>query len=87
MASTDSQLHSGRPTALLILRGETLRYIWRIPLVVGTLLTIVNQSRYMLDGVDAAAVVAVLINYLTPYVVSSLGFLNYQQRQAQNGAV
>lgn len=87
MASTDSQLHSGRPTALLILRGETLRYIWRIPLVVGTLLTIVNQSRYMLDGVDAAAVVAVLINYLTPYVVSSLGFLNYQQRQAQNGAM
>jgi hypothetical protein len=84
MAAHSPQLLSGRPTAFLILRGETLRYIWRIPLVVGTFLTLVNQSKHILDGPDVASLVAMGVNYVTPYVVSSLGFLTYRRCQLQN---
>lgn len=62
-----------------ILTGETLPHIWRIPLVVGTLLTTVNQSRHILDGPDLGVGVAVATNYLCPYVVASLGLLHQER--------
>lgn len=67
------------PAWKLIVTGATLRFVWRIPLIVGTLLTVVNQTGSLLDGRYTMAAVAVAANYATPYVVSSLGFLTFQR--------
>ena len=67
------------PSWLLILRGRTLPYVWRIPAVVGCLLTAVNQGPHLPDGLHLGAMLAIVVNFLTPYVVSSLGFLAYRR--------
>ncbi|MEM9133013.1 MAG: hypothetical protein AAF962_08725 [Actinomycetota bacterium] len=61
----------------LLLTGAALPAIWRIPLVVGTVLTVVNQGPSMRQP-SLATLLAVVVNYLTPYVVSSLGWLRAQ---------
>ena len=60
----------------LILRGVTFPTASRVSLVVGTLLTAVNQATVLLHG-DATAVTTVRIafNYAIPYVVASIGYL------------
>jgi len=73
------------PAWRLILTGATLRFVWRIPLLVGTLLTLVNQGARLAGGLEAAIMLPVVFNYLTPYVVSSLGFLA-AQRVEGNGS-
>ncbi len=67
------------PAWRLIVTGATLRYVWRIPLLVGTLLTLVNQGTRLTGGFEAAVILPVVFNYVTPYVVSSLGFLAAQR--------
>ncbi len=60
----------------LICRGATFRTASRIALVVGTLLTAVNQGTVLAAGhAGAATVLRVVANYLIPYAVSSLGYL------------
>ncbi len=73
------------PAWRLIITGATLRFVWRIPLLVGTLLTLVNQGARMAGGLEPMIMVPVVFNYLTPYVVSSLGFLA-AQRVGANGS-
>jgi len=47
-----------------------------IALVVGTWLTVVNQGDVVLaKGIDAALLLKIAVNYLTPFVVSNLGLL------------
>ena len=48
----------------------------RVALVVGTILTLVNQGSVILGG-DATAVtwVRVCVNYVVPFIVSSIGYL------------
>lgn len=60
----------------LILRGVTFRTCARVALVVGTILTIVNQGSVIVGG-DASPVtwVRMGVNYLVPFVVSSIGYL------------
>jgi len=60
----------------LILRGVTFRTCAQVALVVGTILTIVNQGSVIVGG-DASLVtwVRVCVNYLVPFVVSSIGYL------------
>lgn len=61
---------------VLICRGATFRTGSRIALVVGTLLTAVNQGTVLASGhAGAATIFRVVANYLIPYVVSSLGYL------------
>ena len=61
----------------LILRGVTFHIASRVALVVGTLLSIVNQGNVIATG-DATAVTAVrvAINYLVPFTVASIGYLS-----------
>jgi hypothetical protein len=60
----------------LVLRGVTFRTCARVALVVGTILTLVNQGSVILGG-DAtpATWVRVGVNYLVPFIVSSIGYL------------
>lgn len=65
----------------LILRGQTRRPALPVALVVGTLLTVVNQLDVILSGtLSLQLAVRVAANYAIPYVVSSVGFLNAFRR-------
>jgi hypothetical protein len=59
----------------LIARGYTFRPCIRIALVVGTVLSIVNQGAVVVDGADAMTAVRIGFNYFVPFVVSSIGYL------------
>ncbi|MBI1375954.1 MAG: hypothetical protein GC157_00500 [Frankiales bacterium] len=61
---------------LLICRGATFATASRIALVVGTVLTLVNQATVIASGdLSAPTLLRVAANYLIPYVVSSIGYL------------
>lgn len=60
----------------LICRGATFRTASRISFVVGTLLTVANQAGVLMNGDQTSLTwVRIGFNYLTPYVVASLGYL------------
>ena len=63
----------------LFLRGATLATAARIALVVGTWLSLMNQGRSIVEG--DAPWVKVALNYLTPFVVASLGYLAGRRRR------
>ena len=63
----------------LFLRGATLATSARIAVVVGTWLSLMNQGRAIVDG--NAPWVKVALNYLTPFVVASLGYLAARRRR------
>jgi len=59
-----------------IARGVTFRTASRVALVVGTILTLVNQGAIMMDGDSTVGTwVRVGVNYLVPYLVSSVGYI------------
>ena len=61
---------------VLICRGVTFHTAVRVALVVGTILTVVNQGSVMVGGDSTIATwIRVVINYLVPYLVSSIGYL------------
>jgi len=68
----------------LFLAGATLRTAWKVAAVVGTVLSAVNQGSVITDG-DATPVtwVRVGVNYLVPFLVSSVGFLSACRDQGQ----
>lgn len=68
---------SARDALRLALRPSTLRRTVVIAVIVGTLLSIVNQGDVLLRG-DATTVtwLRVLANYLVPFCVSTAGFLS-----------
>lgn len=70
---------SYRDAAAMFLRGATAGTASRISLVVGTWLSLLNQGHPILDGRPPWAKVA--LNYLTPFVVASLGFLAARRRR------
>jgi hypothetical protein len=61
----------------LFCRGATFSTAAPIALIVGTVLSLVNQLHVVLDG-DAtwATWVRVVVNYAVPYSVASIGFLS-----------
>ena len=65
------------PQALsLVLRGATVRVAGRVALVVGTILSTANQGSVIVDGHSTWVTwVRVGVNYATPFVVASLGYL------------
>ena len=60
----------------MILRGVTFTTCARIALVVGTILSVVNQGSVIVEG-DATTTtwLRVAFNYFVPFVVSSIGYL------------
>lgn len=63
--------------ALLILKGTTRRIALPVALVVGTLLSAVNQAPALIHGHHGGAtIIRIAVNYLVPYTVSSIGFLS-----------
>jgi len=60
----------------LIISGVTFRTCARVAIVVGTILTLVNQGSVILAGdASLATWVRVAVNYLVPFIVSSIGYL------------
>lgn len=86
-------MNTGRPAlawstpleaCVLIAKGATFRTASKIALVVGTLLTAVNQGAVIVAG-DAtlATWLRTAANYLIPYTVASIGYLTpFRQREA-----
>jgi len=61
---------------VLFLRGATIRVGGRVAVVVGTILSAVNQGSLIVAGdATAATWIRVAVNYLTPFVVTSIGYL------------
>ncbi|MGE0026347.1 MAG: nitrate/nitrite transporter NrtS [Thermoleophilia bacterium] len=57
-----------------------------VALIVGTLLTLINQWARLVDGdVDAATAARVAANYLIPWCVSSIGFISARRTQGRPG--
>lgn len=73
---TDLAWSHRRDAVRLIVTGTTFHTASRVAVVVGTLLTVVNQTGVILGG-EATWVTAVRVvfNYLIPYVVASIGYL------------
>ena len=70
---------SYRDAALLFLRGATLPTAVRISLVVGTWLSLMNQGGLIVNGHPPW--VKLVLNYLTPFSVASLGYLAARRRR------
>lgn len=62
----------------IFLRGATVPSASRIALVVGTWLSLVNQSDRLVHG--TIPWLSVALNYATPFTVASLGFLAARRR-------
>lgn len=57
-------------------RWDHLRATGGVALLVGSWLTLVNQADVIAaQGIDAIIVIKIVINYLTPFVVSNIGLL------------
>lgn len=68
------------PQALrMFLRGVTVPSASRIAVVVGTWLSLLNQSGPIIDG--RPPWLKLVLNYATPFVVASLGFLAARRRR------
>jgi hypothetical protein len=74
-----------RQALRLFVRGVTMRSAARITLVVGTWLSVMNQGGQILDG--RLPWVKVFLNYLTPFAVSSLGFLAASRQRSGVGGL
>lgn len=60
----------------LVARGATVRVAGRVAVVVGTILSAVNQGLIIAGGHSSWATwVRVAVNYATPFVVASVGYL------------
>ena len=70
---------SYRQAARLFLRGATIVSATPIAAVVGTWLSLLNQGSAILDGRPPWLKLA--LNYATPFVVASLGFLAARRRR------
>jgi len=65
-----------RQELVLFLRGVTVGVAGRVAIVVGTILSAVNQGSVILAG-DATGFTwtRIAVNYLIPFVVASFGYL------------
>jgi hypothetical protein len=73
-----------REALAICLRREHLRSTVRIALVVGTILTLINQLDVILRG-DATTITWVKagLNYCVPFIVSNLGLLAGKRAEAE----
>ncbi|WP_245975493.1 class I SAM-dependent methyltransferase [Amycolatopsis palatopharyngis] len=65
-----------RDALLLVARGRTARTAVPVAVVVGTVLSLVNQGTVIVEGTaDTGTWARVAVNYAVPFVVASIGFL------------
>lgn len=65
-----------RDAARLILSGATFHTASRVAVVVGAILTLVNQGEVLLRGEATAMTwVRAAFNFVVPYLVASIGYL------------
>jgi hypothetical protein len=71
----------------ICMQREHLRRTVRIALVVGTILTLINQADVIIRG-DATALtwVKAALNYCVPFIVSNLGLLAGKRAEAESEA-
>ena len=82
VAASPTWATPGEALRLVFLR-TTLRKTIKIALVVGTILSLINQSGVVLDGrATYVTWIRVGANYLVPFCVSSTGFLSATRRRA-----
>ena len=74
-----STWESYREAAWLFVHGATVRSALPIAAVVGTWLSLVNQGAAIVDGRPPWFKLA--LNYATPFVVASLGYLAARRRR------
>lgn len=61
---------------MLVLKGVTFHTAMRVALVVGTILTLVNQGEVLWQGEQTPLTfVRIGFNYLIPFIVASIGYL------------
>jgi hypothetical protein len=75
---------TSREAIRIVFRREHLRRTVRIALLVGTILTLINQLDVILRG-DATTVTWVKagLNYCVPFIVSNLGLLAGKRAEAE----
>lgn len=62
--------------ALLVVRGRTARTAFPVAIVVGTVLSLVNQGAIILAATATTGTwVRVAVNYMVPFIVASVGYL------------
>lgn len=67
----------------LVLRGRTVRTAGPIALVVGTIVSLVNQGDVILTGhAGGITWLRVAVNYLVPFIVASAAYLSACRRRA-----
>jgi hypothetical protein len=67
----------------MFLRGHTVRTACPTALVVGTVLSAVNQGAVLVDGQASASTwLRIAINYLVPFLVASFGYLSARRARA-----
>lgn len=65
-----------RQALSLVARGATVRVAGRVALAVGTILSVANQGTVIAEGHSSWVTwLRVAVNYITPFVVASLGYL------------
>jgi hypothetical protein len=75
---------SAREALRICLRREHLRRTLRIALVVGTIVTLINQADVMLGGEATAGTwIKAALNYCAPVIVSNLGLLAGKRAEAR----
>lgn len=84
MATGEMRLGGGIREALSIcMRRELLRRTLRIALVVGVILTLINQADVIIGGdASTATWIKVGLNFCVPFVVSNLGLLAGKRAEA-----
>lgn len=73
--------HSASEALQLVFSRQLLPRLVVIALVVGTILSMVNQAHIMAAGdLNAATWARIVANYVTPFVVASIGALSAARR-------
>lgn len=74
--------HRRRDAVRLIVRGSTVKAVWPTTLVVGTVLSAVNQGDVIASGdVTLQTWLRIAVNYIVPFLVASTGFLSAHRRR------
>jgi hypothetical protein len=61
----------------LFAKGRTFRAAAPVALIVGTILSAVNEGADVANGsFDTATVIRIVVNFAVPYVVASFGYLS-----------
>jgi len=64
-----------REALALFARGATVRMAWRVALLVGTILSLINQGDVVARGQAAGTWIRIGLNYCVPFIVASWGYL------------